>query len=394
MNEPNRVAFCALLIAALLGSACRSGPYPVTRVMGGERRAGVFVSPYAYEHFVRAELASAQGDDEIAARQYQLARAGSVEDPYLTARYAGALMRLLRLEEAERVLAEGAVIDPQSEAIAIAQGDLHRMRSDDEAAVASYVRAAEFAPRSDVPILRLAALMQSVGAAGRALEALASGSSPARLRAALTLAVARGDAASAGRTAERLSRIAPVYAADIADAAQLALSDNRPMLALHLLRHPLLGDDRLVPLRARALLATGRRDLAETLVVSSSDRAIPDSIERVRLFFEVGRPDLALELAEIASAEGDERARIWVAAASLALLNPTRAAQVAAGIPRDASDGARATEILIEALQAGGLPTLAEEVRSARDVPTTASGPIDVSPTPAADASEGAGDPR
>lgn len=360
-----RAGLILALVSALV--ACRAGPYPVTRVMGGERRAGVFVSPYAYEHFVRAELAAAHGDDELAVNEYRLARAGSVDDAYVIARLAGALMRLLRLEEADAALAEGDVVDPESEAIAVARGDLYRMRSDDEAAVASYVRAAELAPSSDTPIFRLAALLESTGAAGRALEALASGSSPARLRAALAIAVARRDAASAGRIAERLSRIAPVYAADIAEAAQLALTEGRPILALHLLRHPLLGENRLLPLRARALLAAGRSEEAEVLVVGSSDRAIPEATERASLLLAVGRADLALEIAELAAGAGDERARVWVAASALELLDAPRAAEVAARIPAAASDGARATQILDDALRTSGLPELAVEVHAARE---------------------------
>ncbi|MEM7607469.1 MAG: hypothetical protein AAF411_19115, partial [Myxococcota bacterium] len=75
-----RCSVVATLIAALGLGACGARAYPVTRRMDGEERAGVYVSPHAYEWFIRGELAAARGDDEAAIAAYREARTGPVDD--------------------------------------------------------------------------------------------------------------------------------------------------------------------------------------------------------------------------------------------------------------------------------------------------------------------------
>ena len=41
---------------------CVGSGYRIERTVGGTVRSGPFVPPYAYEHYVRGELALAQGD--------------------------------------------------------------------------------------------------------------------------------------------------------------------------------------------------------------------------------------------------------------------------------------------------------------------------------------------
>ena len=47
------------VVVLLAVAGCHFGEPVVTRTLAGERREGAFVSPFEYEHFLRAELAVA-----------------------------------------------------------------------------------------------------------------------------------------------------------------------------------------------------------------------------------------------------------------------------------------------------------------------------------------------
>src|SRR5512139_1879293 len=86
-RSPSRVHTFALgaLLAALGGCAHRGEP-PVVRVVDGTARPGRFVSPYEYEHFLRAERCAALADYACAIDGYQRALLGAEEDPFVLAR--------------------------------------------------------------------------------------------------------------------------------------------------------------------------------------------------------------------------------------------------------------------------------------------------------------------
>ncbi|MFW6050787.1 MAG: tetratricopeptide repeat protein, partial [Myxococcota bacterium] len=162
-----------MLLLAAAAAGCAGTPAPeVARVMGGERREQTFVSPYAYEWYVRGELAAAHGDLEAAARAFQRARSGPEDDPYVIARLADVLDRLGRRGEAERVLDEGLALDPASEAVWLARARIARRHDALGDALEAYHQAEQAAPASPEAPLELAELLREAGRPGRAAAVL------------------------------------------------------------------------------------------------------------------------------------------------------------------------------------------------------------------------------
>ena len=389
--------------------ACRPAvPSTVVRVVDGEPREGAFVSPYAYEHFLRAELAAARGDDASAAESYELARLGPSDDALVAARQAEALDRLGRVERADAVLAEAHALDPASEAVALARSRIAERRGDLELALREAVRASELAPRSTEAWRRVATLLAGTERAPEVLARL--GDDALALRARLAIALARGDAREAEAALEALSRVTPVGRGELARTIELALAEGRVMLASHLAERLVEGPDGFaasagsdVPavsagsaadgaatsagsaadgafasagsaadgaatsaaaLRARAWLAAGRDVEAEGVLSIAPPEAFGGPRAMAELWLEAGRPDRAAELAREALALGDARARVVLAKALVAAGEPVLAAEEAARVPPEASDRSEASAILRRALDDAGAAGLAAELRA------------------------------
>jgi hypothetical protein len=371
--KPRRVRSCATFgfaaVATLLGACRPAVPSTVVRVVDGEPREGAFVSPYAYEHFLRAELAAARGDDASAAESYELARLGPSDDALVAARQAEALDRLGRIERADAVLAEAEALDPRSEAVALARSRIAERRGDLDLALREAVRATELAPRSTEAWRRLAALLADTE---RATEVLAQlGDDALALRARLAIAIARGDAREAEAALEALSRVAPIGRDELARTIELALDEGRVMLASHLAERLAEGPDGSIAsagsadgaaLRARAFLAAGRNVEAEGVLSLAPPEAFGGPRAMAELWLDAGRPDRAAELAREALSLGDARARVVLAEALVALDEPVAAAEEAARVPPDATDRHEAWAILRRALDEAGAAGLAAEL--------------------------------
>jgi len=339
----------APLIGLLTLAACAypRPPSEVVRVLDGERERGGFVSPYAYEHFVRAELAVATGDDETAVDEYRMARSSASDDPLLAARLAETLDRLGRPDAAARALEEAEAMDPQSEALWLARARIAQRAGETEAALEALVAAREAAPRSTAPVLALAELLRAGGSEERAAAALSrvEGSDLATLRARLALATHRRDAARLAEVSEQLLQRAPLHADDVRAAIQVALSEDRPNLALRLARalHP--EDD--LALLVRCHLAAGDRAGLRELLASVDARRVGE-VALARHWLEAGDPARAEAHGLAAGDEG----RVVVARARLAM---ERFAEAALDLP-----GGEVHEALAP------IPWLAEELRARR----------------------------
>ncbi|MBX3250935.1 MAG: hypothetical protein KF901_27405 [Myxococcales bacterium] len=348
------------LLALVALSACHTArPTTVVRVLGGERRPGPFVSPYAYEHFLRAELAAARGDDEAAIEGYARARLGPSDDALVAARLAEAFDRVGRVERADATLAEAEALDPESEAVALARSRIAERRGDGDGALDAAVTAVERAPESDAALGRLGELLARRGASSRALVVLRRVSGhPGAARARLTLALTLGDPIAAEEALEALSRLVPTRQAEVEAAVRLALDGGRPALAAYLARRP--GVD--AALRLRAELAAGLQDEVEgALRVTPSDE-LGGAAAHAELYLAVDRPDLAAPLAESALALGEVEARVSLARARLALGDVSGALEVIAQIPSESADRAESTRLLADALARAGMSGLAAEI--------------------------------
>ncbi|MBZ0115812.1 MAG: tetratricopeptide repeat protein, partial [Sandaracinaceae bacterium] len=140
----------ALCCGALTLAGCGDTQgWQVTRTVGGRVRTGPFVSPYAYEHFVRAELANIQGNLRAAELEYRRARTGPTDDPLLIARLADVVDRLGREAEALALLDQGEALDPSAEAVWMARGRIAERHGHSDLAIEAYARAAAVAPGSE-----------------------------------------------------------------------------------------------------------------------------------------------------------------------------------------------------------------------------------------------------
>lgn len=363
-----RIAASSVAVAILLGACGSAPPTRVTRILGGQRLHGAFVSPYSYEWYVRGELAEARGDLEAAADAYMQARTGPEDDPLIIAKLADVLDRLGRRDEANEVIAEGLALDPESEAVWMARGAIAERRNWPRVAMDAYQRAARAAPRSEGPPLALFRLLRARGAEGRAEAVLeryiarAGATAPGALRARLSLALARGDAETAAETIESLVRIAPVSSEDVGYVVELALESGRPALALPLLER-MPREAGLARLRIRALVASGRSEDIEGLLAATPAEQLGGPAHKAELWLAAGRVDRALELAEEAAALGaDPDAWRIAGRAHLAMGEPAAAAELLAKVPRGADGYADARVALADALRSRGLRALANEV--------------------------------
>lgn len=364
-----------LALLCLVG--CRPGhaTREVTRTMGGQERAGAFVSPFAYEHYVRAELAIAHGDLGAAIEELRMARLGPEDDAYVIARLAETLETAGRGEDADRVLEEGFELDADSEALWLARGRIANARGQTEAAIAAFARASELAPGSPHGPLALARTLEGGGASERARQVLVEFVGRARrgsaeaLRARLSLAVARGDGGEAAEAVRALLAVAPARENEVRAAATTAMEGGRPLLAARLLDHlPRRPEDEA--LRVRALLAAGRAAEAEGVLTTAPPERFGGALEQASLFLEAGRPERAEELADAAvTAEPTPRGRLLRGQARLVLGRYDEAALDLSAVPAGTSSFVPARLALARALVAQGLVGLAAEMlaQSAED---------------------------
>ncbi len=354
----------ALLSGLLCLGACAPKTYTVARTIDGQREVGTFVSPFAYEHFVRAELAAGEEDGE-AVELYELARAGAADDAYVASRQAEAEIRLGRLDAAERTLAEAEALEPDTEELWLATADLRLARDDGEGAMEALVRAARLDPSSPTPVLRIAERLAEDGAAQRALALLAEGpqNHPAVLRAQFALALERRDAGRAASAAERLAARVPLMVSELVRAARAALDAERPALAARLLASPALDREPGVPtLRIETLLALGEMEAAEALLLSTSPDALGGRGEAARLLLALGRPEMARDMAAVGLSDAEPGAATALGDALLELEGPGPAAGAFAEARGIAEPRSRAREGLAEALAASGRPALGAEI--------------------------------
>lgn len=299
-----------LVFLLLFSCACGGRAYPVARVVEGEVHVGVFVSPYAYEHFMQAELAVAAGDDETALREYALARTGPADDAYVIARQAAAALRLGRVDEVDALLEAGIALDPESEPITLMMGRVDEGRGEFEAAALHYADAHRFAPHSTEPAQRLAMLLSQSDAAASVLSSITqTASRPIALRARLALAIHQQNADLAAETALALMRVAPVFATELLATARTQVEEGRPAMALRLLEHPALQVATTMPLRLRALSATEQNEAARAMVLSYSGAA--SASQRAHWWWLCGDAELALAEALQAIQSGDAEANYW-----------------------------------------------------------------------------------
>lgn len=158
-NRP-LLALATLLLGGAIG--CGSGhPQTIPRQLAGATRQGPFVSPYAYEWFLRGEQALQVGDYDAAQEAFHRAEAWGPEDPLVMARVAESYAHLGDTAFAERWLTRGLERFPQSESLWRTRAKLARMQGDAAGTESALVRAYCIAPSSEQAVMELAASLGS-----------------------------------------------------------------------------------------------------------------------------------------------------------------------------------------------------------------------------------------
>lgn len=337
------------------------------RTVGGEVREGPAVSPYAYEHYVRGELALARGDLAEAALELDEARAGGRDDPYVLARLADVLDRLEQPARAQELLDEAEQLDPEAEVVWLTRGRLAERHDRLDEAEAAYAEASAAAPESSDGPLALAAVLRRRDREAEADAVLdrfverAEGGADAS-RAQLAAAVARGDADGAERALRALLEVAPARGEEVRAAARLALAAERPELALRLFEATPAGPEDRTD-RLRAALAARDADRAEGILALWGPEGAEELLLAGRAYLALGRAEDAVALFEVADRAGaGSEARRWLGAALRAQGELARSAEVLGAISPGAAAYQAARRELALTLQAAGLRGLADEV--------------------------------
>ena len=275
--------FCSLLVGAVAVGGCAGRmPEPkaptMVRSFHGTLVPGYYVSPNAYEHYLRAQLLSNDGRAEEAADQLRQAIASDGASAYLRTRLAEELLTLGRIDEAREEIEASLHLDSQ---FAEAYVDLARVKlrlGDAGAAESALKRAVDVDRTCEDAYVLLVNLYRERGQDAKAQEtwrALAQHvptSAPAH-HALARAAVAHSD----WKTAEAELNKALDLDGNLADAreelAELYQAQGRTGDALATLAdaYDRSGDGKTAERLLRLQMATGRVDEAKALVERLED---------------------------------------------------------------------------------------------------------------------------
>lgn len=162
-----------LLLALLLAGCAHQEVAPryvgTVRLFGEQRVVGYYVSPTAYQHYIRAQLAVLEGKGGEAVDELRRALASDGASPYLRTRLGEELMAQGRLDEARGQLEMALELDAEFVEALVDLGKLHLQLGDVATAERQLRRALAVDPRCEEAYLALA---DSQGERGdlRALE--------------------------------------------------------------------------------------------------------------------------------------------------------------------------------------------------------------------------------
>ena len=276
-------ALLATLAACL--AACGGVPAQNARAhraaAGGPRR---FVPPFAYEAYVRGELALAAGRPQEAALQLELATAAPEEDAYLLSRLAEAQAQAGDAELAHSTLAEAQRVDACEEELWLTRGRWAERAERLDEATRAYRTALACAPDSAASALALMRALRADGALAQSLALLGEGTHAAargHLRLYLSHELAQGSVVEARFALESWSSLGALDQALLEEAAAQAIARKLPLLALRLSE---LGAERLAPLlRAELAKLSSDRHTLQALLAQHHEAAFGGPLGAARV---------------------------------------------------------------------------------------------------------------
>jgi len=360
---------CAALLLLLCACRAPAAETGIPRTLGGQPRVGQFVPPFAYEAYVRGELALSRGDANAAIRAFELAAAAPDEDAYVLSRLAWAQSLGGDAKGAKQSLERAAQIDPCSEAVWTTRAKLAEREQDLPRARDAYAEAAHCAPRSALGPLGLARMLTALGERERAQTVLQTFAArvdrPASYEAALELALSRGDAIAVAAALDGLSAVSTPALDTLSHAIEQALAMDRPWLAARLAEHT---KPAIPPaLAARVCLACGDVACAQAKLAMATTEALGGSVQAAELL-------VAAELHERAEVEASvaltslPSPRLFLARArARAALGDTEGAlaDLAEVEPSPATQA-----LLVELTKRAGLTGMADELNAQPTAPS------------------------
>jgi predicted Zn-dependent protease len=347
-------------VAPLLLAGCARSVGPtVPRRIDGEVVTGAAFRPEAYERFIEGELAVARGDLEAA--RIAFAGASPERDPFVLARLAEVIARQGDIDEARRLLADGARRHPESEAVWVARARIAEMADRPDEALEAYGEAMRIAPRSARPVLGAATLLERRSRRAEALEVLARyvAREPSRSpgvwwRYLVLLVDASSSEPSVEEAAETLHRLSPRHDDALRELATRVLAEGHPELALALIGAlPRTRED--VPTYLSAVAATQGVSEALRQLDRMPDTLVGGPLGRGGRFLDLGRPAMAAALAEsVAESEADPAAYLLLGRAERFRGQTTAALTALRAIPETAAVYVPAQIELARTLAAAG----------------------------------------
>lgn len=329
--------------------------------------------PFAYEAYVRGEMAIARGAFEEAVGQLELATAAPEEDPYLLSRLAYAQARAGNPQEAEQTLAHALKLDACSEAVWLTRAELAELAGNLGKADSAYAQASQCAPLSARGPIGRARALDRAGKPGATIEVLgafAGREEPDRARVALEAFLHGSDPAVLAHALETWVAYEAPDSATLEHAASWALQRDLPALAQRVREHHKGPFPK--HLDARIARALGARAQLRSLLSQSTAEELGGTRSTAELALFAGdyeRAELEATSA-LATAPGDA-------------LHALRAqARFALGMREQGLEDVRAIgdgnvrrEALLGLLARSGSPALSQELREiAKGVPAEAGG--------------------
>jgi tetratricopeptide (TPR) repeat protein len=355
---------CLLLLAGAAGCGAARRGEPVQRTLGGRPTQGSFVPPFAYEAYVRGEIALAQGRPDEAVTHFELATAAPDEDAYLLSRLAYAHALAGRPELAERTLRHAEEIDSCSEALWLTRAEIAEHAKDLPRARDAYAKAAACAPLSPRGVLGLAHVLDREGSSARAIEVLerfaqSHPEAPRVPETAFELALRSGDGAVVAHAIDTWLSLSPPRSRTLERAVEWALEKDLPELSLRLYEHAPAADR--PELECRIHVARGDRERVRAVLVRADAQSLGGHARAAELALFAGAYERAeLEASSLLFQGPSDRGRVLRARARSALGRATEAAADAMAV----EDATLRKQIALELLSESGAPKLAAELES------------------------------
>jgi tetratricopeptide (TPR) repeat protein len=356
-----RFGSAVLLLA--LAPACASRPTVLPRGYGAQ----VVTAPSAYEHYVRARIASERGEHDLAIAELRMASASAGSDPELRVALGEELLVAGLLPPAMAEATAATEAWPEDAPAWLLLGRVRVAHAEPWEAARAFERALALEPGHEGAYLMLAATYRQIGDTARAVATLGRlveklpTSAEGRFR--YGRALAETQPALAARQLDRAVALDPDHIDARVALAEVLRRTGRAAEARETLRAAFdrSGADATVGERLyQVLLENGDREGAVELLRALDARWRPASV-RLRLatfLLHLRRPDEALKIGRetVTASPTEHGARVLIARALAQLGRVSEAVAACREVPADAAAYIEARAFAAEALGRAGAP--------------------------------------